>query len=266
MKIKKIVVLFLIFSFFSLARPELVEWIALSFSPLANAQTPNSSTEKDSDKIKQQFITNIASKVAELKLVEKRGIIGEVSDISNTQITLLDIKGNTRFIDVDELTKFSSPSQKGSFGISDITKGVTLGTLGLYNKESRRILSRFVNVISFPKFIHGVVSFLDDQNFTIEVKTKDKKFNVDVETTTRIYSYTEANNLSRAGFSKIKENQNIIVIGFPNSKDPNNIIASRTIFFPELLKNPNIIVVPKTKEQIIIPSTGSGKKLTPIIK
>ena len=78
------------------------------------------------------------------KLVEKRGIIGTVTDSSDTQITVTDIAGNIRFVDVDELTKFYSSDSK-TFGISDIKNGMTIGVLGLYNKQSRRILAREVN-------------------------------------------------------------------------------------------------------------------------
>src|SRR3989344_3553663 len=71
----------------------------------------------------------IASRVAELKLVEKRGIIGIVSEVKDTQFTLTDSKGDTRFVDVDELTKFSGTDSKSTFGISDIKKGMSLAIL-----------------------------------------------------------------------------------------------------------------------------------------
>src|SRR3990167_5837024 len=133
---KQTLLLFLIFNFLYFVSP-------------VNAATPT--PENKNQEIKDQLISNIASRVAQLNLVEKRGIIGKVTEATNTQITLSDIKGDTRFVDVDELTKFSSPNAKGTFGISDITKDATVGILGLYNKESRRILARFVNVITDQK-------------------------------------------------------------------------------------------------------------------
>src|SRR5260221_6373171 len=89
---------------------------ALSFA-LSPTPAPNS-LEQQISNLKDK----IASRVAQLKLVDKRGIIGNVTDVTQNQITVSDVKGNTRYIDVDELTKFSSPSAKSSFGISDITK------------------------------------------------------------------------------------------------------------------------------------------------
>ncbi len=218
------------------------------------APTPTNAT----DQIKQDLINNIASKVAQLKLVEKRGIVGTVSDVSNTQITLSDLAGRIRFVDVDELTKFSSPNAKGPFGISDISKGDTLEVLGLYNKESRRLLGRFVNVISLPTIIHGVIIAIDSKNFNFSVATDNNKLtSVDIETTTKILSYTKDAGLARLGFSKVKENENIIIVG-----------KAQIYIFPDIPKNPNITVAQEalSPNQTITPSTGSGKKLTPIVK
>lgn len=234
----------------------------------AAAATPTPTTDA-AEQIKESLINNIASKVAQLKLVEKRGIVGTVSDVSNTQITLSDLGGRTRFVDVDELTKFSSPTVKGSFGISDIAKGDTLEVLGLYNKESRRLLGRFVNVISLPAITHGVIISIDSKNFSFSVATDNNKLvSVDIETTTKILSYTKDAGLSRLGFSKVKDNENIIIVGNIDSENSANIIASQVYIFPDIPKNPNITVAQEAlnPNQTITPSTGSGKKLTPIIK
>ena len=225
------------------------------------APTP---TAEPTQNIKDQLINNIASRVAQLKLVEKRGIIGEVSDISNTQITLSDIQNNTRFIDVDELTKFSSPLAKTSFGISDITKGIRLGVLGLYNKESRRTLARFVNVLVLPKFIHGEIAKIDSQNRTLKIITEDgKNTTIDIGNSTRILSYTKSEGLIRYLFSKIENRRRLIVVGFPDVKNKDIIIADRIILFPEV---PIVLRPDLDAATISFPSTKSGKKVTPTTK
>jgi len=206
---------------------------------VAQAATPTPVDK--TQEIRDQLITNIASRVAQLKLVEKRGIIGKVISATNTQITVADSLGNTRFIDVDELTKFSSPNAKGTYGISDIAKDENVGVLGLYNKESRRILARFVNVITIPFIIHGGVAKIDAENFSISVATIDgKQVIVDVENLTRTHSYTQSAGYVRSGFSKIKENYNIIVVGVLDIKDKNRMTATRIIFFPEIPPSPKV--------------------------
>jgi len=211
----------------------------------------------------------IASRVAQLKLVDKRGLIGVVIDVTQTQITLTDIHGNTRFVDVDELTKFTSPSAKSSFGISDITKGTTLGVLGLYNKESRRILARFVTVLILPTNFSGAVSDVDTKNFTVTVVTANKKtYSVDVESDTKTNSF-DGTSLIKAGFSKIQQGQRIMVIGYADAKDPKHITASRILLFPTLPIDPSITIIKPEDLRLkgtIVPATGSGVKLTPLKK
>jgi hypothetical protein len=211
----------------------------LSFAPLAQAATPT--PEDKTTEIRDQLITNIASRVAQLKLVEKRGIIGRVDNVTNTQITITDSQNNTRFVDVDELTKFSNSAVKGSFGISDITKDTTIGILGLYNKESRRILARFVDVMSTPIVIHGGVSAKNNDNYTLNITTEEgKQMTVNVENLTRTYSYTQKDGLVKSGFSKIKDNFNIIVVGVLDKNSENTLTATRITFFPEIPPSPKV--------------------------
>lgn len=216
--------------------------LVISFSLLVGVAYAATPTPQDrTQEIRDQLITNIASRVAQLKLVEKRGIIGKVSDVTNTQIAVTDLQNNTRFVDVDELTKFSNPAFKGTYGISDITKDSTIGILGLYNKESRRILARFVNTATTPFIIHGGVASIDNENFSLSITTEEgKQMTIDIENITRTSSYTSEDGYIRSGFSKIKENYNIIVTGVLSIKDKSKMTATRVVFFPEIPASPKV--------------------------
>lgn len=207
-------------------------------TPTPSPKTP--STENIDQRLKD--LSNlIASSVARMKLVEKRGIIAKVTDVSDTQITVSDLHDNNKFIDVDELTRFSSPNAKESFGISDITKDAHIGVLGLYNKESRRILARFVDVINFPQIIHGVVDSINKENFAINITTEDgKKLSLDIETTTKTFSYSKSTGMTHTGFSKIKANDRIIAMGETNTKKNNSLTALRITLLPEIPISPNV--------------------------
>ena len=229
-----------------------------SFAQSKTATPTESLVQQQIDELKSK----IASKVAELKLVEKRGIIGTVTDSSDTQISLIDLSGNIRKIDVDELTKFYSSSQ--TFGISDIKKGRVLGILGLYNKQSRRILAREVNDISSPQeIIYGAVSAIDKENFEITLtKENNNKAIIEIQDITRSLIFS-SNTLSRSGFSKIAMFETAIVAGLPDKQNSNKILATRIILLPNigLASKLNINLEPT-----IPPSTGSGVKLFPIKK
>ena len=182
-----------------------------------NALTPTPTPDNVLNEQINDLKNRIASKVAQLKLVEKRGIIATVQEVSDTQITVSNEQGGNSFIDVDELTKFSSPDAKGSFGISDITKGDKIGALGLYNKESRRLLARFINVLDLPEIVYGHVSFVDKNNYTVTITTDINTEEVfDIETVTKTYLYSKTDGLTKSGFSKIEENQRVIGMGQKN--------------------------------------------------
>lgn len=233
-------------------------------SAQTTSPTPTGSTSSLQQK-QQDLLQKIASEAAKSNDVEKRGIIGTVTDISSTQVTIDDINGNTRFIDVDELTKFSSPSAKTSFGISDIEKGAKIGALGLYHKSSRRMLARFVNVLSLMQFIHGTVSSVDKVNFNLNVvTTNNKQFEANVEIITKTFSFTTQGGMIKTGFSKINPGEVIIVTGFPDKKNANIIISDRMILLPEI-QSPSALITPQTSNTPPT-STGSGKSLTPIVR
>lgn len=229
------------------------------------AASPTSKTvsEKLNDQI-NQLKEKIASRVSELNLVEKRGVLGTIADSGANQITLTDISGKTRFIDVDEITKFSSPTAKGgSFGLSDLTKGTRVRVLGLYNKQSKRILGRFIDVTTDPTFLSGAVSEIDRPNGRFTLVSEDqKKTVIDVQTITKISSYSKADGLTQAGFSKMETGDRVTVMGFPDKQNLKMIVASRINTFPGLPKNPKIVI----HEPEPTPASGSGKKVVPITR
>lgn len=226
----------------------------------------STSEEKQQNLIDQinNLKEKVASKVAELRLVEKRGIIGVVNQSSDNKITVTDSVGTTRYVDVDELTKFSSSDSKSSFGISDITKGMTISVIGLYNKDSKRILARFVDAYTVPIFLTGQIVDLDKVNFTVTVATADQnKTTVDIENITKTATYTDADDLTKAGFSKLSIGERVHVMGYINKEDKKRVTATRLIAFPELPKNPKIAVPVETTNENETPTPASKTQAKP---
>ncbi len=201
-----------------------------------------------------QLKDKVASKVAQLNLVQKRGVIGKVVEISPSAFTLEDINGNQIDINVDELTTYTSDA-KNSFEFSDIKKDSQLSILGLYNKDSRKILARYVDESAIPLFLRGVITDKDAKNFTVNFLAKDgTSYIVDIEDVTKTLLYDD-HALTDAGFSKIPTDVNAIVVGFENPKEKGHITAGRFIVFPGTPKDPTIQIV---KEEIS-PTTTQSK-------
>jgi hypothetical protein len=117
-------------------------------------------------------------------------------------------------------------------------------------------------VISTPLTITGAVSKIDDDEFTITVSTENgQNYIVDVENITRTLEYI-GNEVVKSGFSKIETGERVMVVGYTQSGQSSRLVGTRILLFPELLRNPKIIL--KTDTDEIVPSSGSGKVITPI--
>lgn len=220
----------LLVAFFSIVK---VAYGATTPSPLPS-QNQLSSDSADLEKI-QKIKDIVASKVAELKLVDKRGIIGTLKDVSGMQLTVVDIKGNKRLIDVDELTKFSFSSKK-SAGIGDLEKGDSYSIVGLFNKDSGRLLARNIDSVdSIPVRFEGAISAVDDTNYQLTVvNEKGEKRVIDIQSSTKTSVVSENGDLQKSGFSKLSENERVLATGFWDKKDSNLLSASRIIHFESI--------------------------------
>lgn len=201
---------------------------------VATGSSSNESSDSAELKTIEKIKDMVADKVSKLNIIEKRGFIGTVQDVSNTQITVQDIHGKKRFIDIDELTKFQeSIGSSKTFGISDIEKGDELSFVGQYNKDTERLLARFVTyTTSIPEYISGTVTNIDTKNFTITVTTsKNEKYTIDIERSTNTRSYEAEEGLQKSGFSQIKEGEKVLVVGFPDEEEDKRYAASRVLHF-----------------------------------
>lgn len=242
---------------------------AQTASPSAAPRVQVSPTEESTTNLLNKQINDlkdkIASRVAELKLVDKRGIIGIVTEVKDTQIILRDPQQKTRIIDIDELTKFSSSSAKTAFGISDIAKGETVSVIGLYNKQTRRILGRFVQTATMPVFISGVITDIDEDSFTVSVVDANNTTTiVDIEKITKTNTFTKEDEITRSGFSKLIAGDRVVVTGYPQKNVKNRITGLRILQLPEAPRDPNITGAPT---RTLSPSpTSVSRAPTPTVR
>lgn len=208
----------------------------------------------------------VASKVAELKLVDKRGIVGTVKSSSNTEMVVSDYRNDPAQIDIDELTKFQSDSDK-TFGISDIKSGDVLSIVGLFNKDAKRLLARFITrATNIPQNIEGVVVSKDLKDFTFElVSAKGKKNTIDVSTSTKTVSYDNGQSV-KSGFSKIDMAQRVIVVGFADPKIKDQINSTRIIVFSSIPPSSDMKKFETQANDVVPVSSGSAGKVQPITK
>lgn len=221
------------------------------------APSTNQVPESDEEIERVQRIKDIvASKVAELNLVEKRGIIATVTELASTEIKAIDYKDKNVTIDVDELTNFDFEDE--DFGISDLEVGQVYSFVGLYNRDSEKLLARFISQPdSIPNYIDGAISEINEDDFQISVVNADNKtFTVDIENSTDTMLVDSEGGLEESGFSGLEVGQRVIVVGFIT--DETEMSASRLIHF-EFIPPP--VEVLANLENETTTATGSGNTL-----
>src|SRR4051812_11905525 len=119
---KEIITIATIISFITIPTAAFAVGITPSVTPKTSPNNSNAPTDSADQARIEQIKDLVASRVAELKLVDKDGFLGIVQDVRNTQLTIEDESQNSIPIDTDELTKFND-SANDKFGISDMKKG-----------------------------------------------------------------------------------------------------------------------------------------------
>lgn len=237
--------------------------LSLSITVRAYADTTPSPTSAILNQQINQLKDKIASQVSKLNLVEKRGVIGTIQDTSTSQITLTDMQGNIQYVDLDEITKYSSAANS-SFGLSDLQKGMEVSVLGIYNKESQRILGRFIDTVSVPNRYYGEIASIDNKNFDITLTTTDgKSIEVEIDTTSTLSSYTPNAGLIKYGFSKLSVGDRVEVIGYPDKTNSSLILDDRLIDYLSVPKIPNLTLVTPTAAVTPTSSSKGAKTVIP---
>ena len=239
--------------------------ITLATPVYAAAPTPTSSTTQTETNQINQLKNKIASQVSQLKLVEKRGIIGTIQAATDNQLTLTDTQGQLRYVDLDEITKYTA-ADGSSLDVTDMKKGMLVSVLGIYNKDSQRILGRFVDGEVVPTRYTGQITKIDKTNLQLTIATDEQKTEkVEIDTTSTVSSYTGGSALSTYGFSKLAVGDRVGVVGYPDKKDSSLLIANRLIDYVNAPKNTNILIPTSPTTAVTIAPTGKGSKsISPI--
>jgi hypothetical protein len=228
------------------------------------SETVNEKLNTQINKLKDK----IASRVTELNLVEKRGFYGEVTENSSNKVTLKGVDGSLKIVDIDEITKFSSGNSK-TFGLSDLTKGTKITVLGLYNKQTKRMLARFISTTVNPVYLSGSISTIDIRNTTVDILSTDQKTTrIDVGTTTKITSFESDGTPTRSTLSRLTGGARVTVIGYPDKSNASVIIADRISVLTDAPKDPkvNIEEPTPTSAPTVRPTTPSVRRISPTIR
>ena len=251
--------------------------VAAATKASTQSATPTVSESETINKLKQieKLKEKIATKVAELREQDKTGTSGTVKKIENATITLTTPSGEKKISYSDDMVvyqfiKDGRTEQK----ISKIKEGSYISVIGIFNEDKSVILGKIIYIEEASITFFGKIVDIDRDNYTVTVKTKDANEVVDIETTTRIFTYGTLKKIEKGGFSKLAVGDPIHVVGTARLKESNKVTGGRLYVFPFLNQKEELTPTPSpsagpTSSKIVKPSVTPkvtptpSKKLTP---
>lgn len=224
--------------------------------------TPSPSTTLI-DKLKQIEILKekVATKAAELRENNKGATSGSVKSINDTSITLTTKKGEQTVSYAEDTVFFNMTDGNKSDPLDvkqakKLKKNDQIAVLGYYDSSHTTLAAKYIYIVSIPLHIIGKIADKDTTNYTVTVKDAQGSSVIDIETYTKIYSYTKKSGLGRGGFSKLAENDVVHIFATPNPKEINRASALKIISFAFTLPT----VTPAPSEKISSPSATPKSK------
>lgn len=208
--------------------------------PSATAAQEASGTATKNRQI-EDLKDRLATKVAELRQIQKRAVSGTVK---STSLTTLSVEAKTNEIKIeltDDIAVYQRLAGKRTkLTIDDVEKEDFVVVFGDYDTTLDLLKAKVIFIQAAPaERIHGVVTDIDRKNNTITIKTQEERnVIVDIERTTITNLWSKEDGTSRAGFSKIAVGDSIHVLGKPVPKKENRVSATRILDLGNLTGSP----------------------------
>lgn len=164
----------------------------------------------------------LATKVAELRQLQRKAIFGTVKAVSTSTAT---IETKTKDVKI-ELTDDIKIAQiiKGTrtkLTADNLDKGDQVAVFGEFDTTLDLLKAKVIFIQAAPtQRIAGIVTDVTKADYTVTVKTPEgKSYIVDIETVTKIAVWTADRGIAKGGFSKVTVGDTIHVIGMAAKKD-----------------------------------------------
>lgn len=210
-------------------------WAQTNSTPSSQTTAaPTAVVDKDIQILKEK----IATKVAELRKNNVRGVSGVVQTNSGKKITIKSDNQNTYTINIDPvITKFYqiSGTQTKDMEQADASKGSYVIVTGVIN--DKEVDANAVYIDEQLVVRSGKVTEVDKADFFLRVATTDKEnLTIDVETYTKLQMVDIKTLASeKVGFSKIKEGDTVHIVYEVTGKErePDRFSAQKILIIPQ---------------------------------
>ena len=206
--------------------------ISPSYAQEATPTATVPSPQKDQLEKIRNLKERVAETVAEQRKKNRRAYFGKIKEISDSTIILTTKKEEVSIIIAEETNIYKvDVGAKKEIDLEDLEENQSITALGFL--ENEELTSRIIIAKQKPVIIHGKVTEVDLEDFTITVKTKKEgEFIVDYEKTTECKIFEKGESLTKGGLSKIKVDDRIHVVGTESAKEDSRLTALRILVLP----------------------------------
>lgn len=174
----------------------------------------------------------LATKVAELKKVERKAVFGKVKSVSISSVTIETKTKNLKIELPDTVVVIQYlKGQRTKLTTGDIDKDDMVAVFGEYD-ATVDILKASVIVIqnTVTQRVTGTITAIDKTDYTLTMTGDDgKTYVMDIETTTKAITWDQTSGITKWGFSKMNIGNFIEVLGSPVPKKENRLSAVRIL-------------------------------------
>jgi hypothetical protein len=193
------------------------------------------------DKLKKIEILKekIATKVAEIREKEKRGVGGKIKSLTNSSI-VLSIKAEKEInISYSEDTVFYMATDSGKTEVSNnkLKEGESVTVFGYYDLTKDLLSAKYIYFNQKKERLIGKIANIDKTNYTVTIKLPQEEILADIETYSKLYTLNK-DKLVKSGFSKLKIGDFVILHATPNPKEENKYSVLRLFHFSFLSITP----------------------------
>ncbi|GEM_PF-533931 len=229
--------------------------------------TPSAQPSKEaSDSARKKQIENLkdrlATKVAELRQIQKRAIFGTVKDISIATLTIETKTKNIKIERNDDIQVFQVlKGKRTKLSTEDIDKGDFVVIFGDYDATLDILKAKIIFIQPVPLTrVWGKIKDINTKDFTVTITTKDQQdIVIDIEKSTKVSAWSKNQGIGKSGFSKITKGDTLHILGSIVPKKENRISADRILNLGNITNSP--VDIPSTLQKEASPTATS--KITP---
>jgi hypothetical protein len=212
----------------------------------------------------------IATKVAELREKDTSGILGTIKKIDSGTMIVTSQGVDKKVTYSDDTVYYQLKDGDRTDAKNTILKeGALIGIVGIYNSDKSSLAAKTVYTEDINYNVYGKVSDIDRDSYTITVKTKDGSQVVDIETTTKVFIYSENKKVEKSGFSKLKVGDPVHVFSTFKQKESGKIRGDKIYALPFLNAEPTAIPTSKADDKSASPTavkvSPTSTKITPTV-